>query len=56
MTLPNREKLFKQPFLDQLVLAPTLLPFSDKEIVGLDANLNQYEQLFLNPDIENNLR
>ncbi len=55
MTLPNIEKPFKEPFLDQLVLAPTLLPFSDKEIVALDTNLNQYEQLFLNPDIERNL-
>ena len=55
MTLRNIEKPFKQPFLDQLVLAPTLLPFSDKEILELDTNLNQYEQLFLNPDIERNL-
>ncbi len=55
MTLPNIEKPFKEPFLDQLVLAPSLLPFSDKEIIELDANLNRYEQLFLNPDIERNL-
>src|SRR6266567_2047911 len=55
MTLPSIEKPFKEPFLDQLVLAPSLLPFSDKEIIELDTNLNQYEQLFLNPDIERNL-
>jgi Fic family protein len=55
MTLPSIEKPFKKPFLDQLVLAPSLLPFSDKEILELDSNLNQYEQLFLNPDIERNL-
>jgi Fic family protein len=55
MTLPSIKNPFKEPFLDQLVLAPSLLPFSDKEILELDANLNQYEQLFLNPDIEKNL-
>ncbi|MGH7202942.1 MAG: Fic family protein [Candidatus Levyibacteriota bacterium] len=55
MTLPNIEKPFESPFLNQLVLAPSLLPFSDKEIIDLDTNLNQYEQLFLNPDIERNL-
>lgn len=55
MTLPTIEKPFESPFLNQLVLAPSLLPFLDKEIVDLDINLNQYEQLFLNPDIERNL-
>ena len=55
MTLPTLEKPFKEPFLNQLVLASSILPFSDKELVELDTNLNQYEQLFLNPDIERNL-
>jgi len=55
MTLPSIEKPFESPFLNQLVLAPSLLSFSDKEITELDANLNQYEQLFLNHDIERNL-
>ncbi|MBU1200601.1 Fic family protein [Patescibacteria group bacterium] len=49
------KKPFKQPFLNQLVLAPSLLPFSDTEILKLDADLDQYEQLFLNPDIEKTL-
>lgn len=49
------EKPFKQPFLNQFILAPELLPFSDVEILELDADLNKYEQLFLNPDIERNL-
>ena len=46
------KKPFKQPFLNQLVLAPGLLPFLDTEIVKLDTDLDKYEQLFLNPDIE----
>jgi Fic family protein len=46
------KKPFKQPFLNQLVLAPGLLPFLDTEIIKLDADLDKYEQLFLNPDIE----
>lgn len=48
-------KPFIKPFLDQLILTPGFLPFSDAELVKLDSDLNQYEQLFLNPDIEKNL-
>ncbi len=48
-------KPFTKPFLDQLILTPNLLPFSDREIFKLDQDLNQYEQLFLDPDIEKNL-
>src|SRR5437868_6305954 len=46
---------FQQPFLNQFVLAPTLLRFSDEDLRTLDQDLNQYEQLFLNPDKERNL-
>ncbi|MGH7203994.1 MAG: hypothetical protein ACREHC_06120 [Candidatus Levyibacteriota bacterium] len=53
--LPTIEKPFEASFLNQLVFAPFLLPFSDKEIIELDINLDQYEQLFLNPDGEKNL-
>jgi Fic family protein len=49
------EKPFKQTFLSQFVLASSLLPFTDEEIVKLDSDLNKYEVLFLNPDIEKNL-
>ncbi len=49
------EKPFKHPFLHQFVLASSLLPFTDEELKKLDSDLNQYEQLFLNPDIERNL-
>lgn len=49
------EKPFQQPFLNQFVLASSLLPFTDKELQKLDEDLNKYEVLFLNPDIEKNL-
>lgn len=49
------QKPFSHSFLSQFILAPELLPFSDLEIKKLDLELNQYEQLFLNPDIERNL-
>ena len=43
---------FSTPFLKYLLLAPDLLPFKDSQIVKLDRELAQYEQLFLNPDLE----
>ncbi len=48
-------KPFTKPFLNQLILTPSLLPFTDEEILKLDSDLSQYEQLFLDPDIEKNL-
>ena len=47
--------LFNKPFLNELILTPKLLPFTDEEILRFDRDLNQYEQLFLDPDIERNL-
>lgn len=49
------KKPFSQPFLSQYVFTPTLLPFTDEEIVKIDIELGEYEQIFLNPDIERNL-
>ncbi|MHB8443546.1 MAG: Fic family protein [Patescibacteria group bacterium] len=49
------QNLFKNPFLSQFILTTSLLPFKDHEILKLDSDLSKYEQLFLNPDIENNL-
>ncbi|HUC87579.1 MAG TPA: Fic family protein [Candidatus Binatia bacterium] len=49
------ENPFKHSFLQKLVLTPKLLPFTDEELLRLDTNLNRYEQLFLNPDIEKSL-
>lgn len=42
-------------FLSEFVFAQNLLPFSDKEIKNIDHELSEYEQVFLNPDIERNL-
>ena len=48
-------KPFSHTFLSQFVLIQKLLPFSDDEIKNIDAELAEYEQVFLNPDIEKNL-
>lgn len=45
-------KPFSTAFLKEFVLVPDLLPFKGLEIVKLDQELAQYEQLFLNPDLE----
>lgn len=49
------KKPFISLFLSQFVFTPTLLPFTDDEIVKIDQELTTYEQVFLNPDIERNL-
>lgn len=49
------KNLFSQDFLKEFILTPELLPFKDKEIVKLDKELSEYEQLFMNPDVEKNL-
>jgi Fic family protein len=46
---------FITPFLADFVFAPDLLPFTDTEIFDLDRELLQYEQLFLDPEVEKNL-
>lgn len=48
-------KPFSHTFLSQFVLIQKLLPFSDDEIKKIDGELAEYEQVFLNPDIEKNL-
>lgn len=49
------QRPFSHPFLSQFVFTPKLLPFTDKEIWKVDKELEEYEQIFLNPDIEKNL-
>lgn len=49
------QKPFSQPFLFRFVFTPSLLPFTDKDILKIDKQLEEYEQIFLNPDIEKNL-
>lgn len=40
------------PFLSAFILTSELLPFKDEELIGLDEDLSEMEQVFLNPDIE----
>lgn len=47
--------LFKSPFLKEFVLVPSRLQFLESELVSLDQQLNKFEKLYLNPDIEKNL-
>lgn len=49
------QKPFTHTFLSQYILMPALLPFTDNEIIKIDKELVEYEQVFLNPDIEKNL-
>lgn len=49
------QKPFAHTFLSQFVFTPTLLPFTDDELRNIDTELGEYEQVFLNPDIERNL-
>lgn len=49
------EKPFKTTFLSQLVLAPGVLPFTDRELFRMDEELARYEQVFFDPGIERSL-
>lgn len=49
------KKPFTSSFLSQFVFTPTLLPFTDSEIIKIDKELAIHEQVFLNPDIERSL-
>src|SRR3989338_4625162 len=49
------QKPFANTFLSSLVFTPSLLPFTNEEIKRIDTQLGEYEQIFLNPDIERNL-
>ncbi len=46
---------FSKGFLSQFVWTPQTLAFTNEEILSLDRELSEYEQVFLNPDIEKNL-
>lgn len=49
------KKPFAHTFLSQFLFTQKLLPFTDNEIINIDKELTEYEQVFLNPDIERNL-
>lgn len=48
-------KPFSTGFLSQFVFTPQTLPFTNEEIESFDRELSEYEQVFLNPDIEKSL-
>lgn len=52
MPLTTSTYLFHTPFLSSFVFAPEVVPFKDTEIVTLDQELSEFEQHFLNPDVE----
>lgn len=47
--------MFTHPFLSQFVFAPEALPIQDEEILALDKELSRYEQIFMNPEVEQSL-
>ncbi|MEW6610439.1 MAG: Fic family protein [Patescibacteria group bacterium] len=48
-------KPFSEQFIQDFVLAPSVLPFTDKEIIELDNELAEYEQVFMDPEVEKRL-
>lgn len=55
MTLPQTKRPFSHPFLSQFLFAPEALHLKDEEIVSLDRELSHYEQVFMNPEVEQSL-
>lgn len=55
MVIQHAERPFSNPFLSQFLLAPEALPMKDEEILGLDKELSNYEQVFMNPEVEQSL-
>ncbi|MBI5621115.1 Fic family protein [Candidatus Gottesmanbacteria bacterium] len=47
--------MFTHPFLSQFFFAPEALSLKDRDIVSLDKELSQYEQVFMNPEVEQSL-
>ena len=48
-------KPFSLRFLESFVLTKDVLPFTDKEIIRLDKELAEYEQVFMDPEVEKHL-
>ena len=46
---------FSSSFLSNFVLTPNLLYFTNAEIFLMEKNLNKFEQIILNPEIEKSL-
>ena len=55
MTKIKTTRPFSTPFLDKFILTPSILPLQDKLLIKLDQQLSDYEQVFLDPEIEKSL-
>lgn len=55
MIKTQTKRPFSHSFLSQFLITSKVLPFTDKEIESLDKNLSEYEQVYLNPDVEQSL-
>ena len=49
------QKPFTTPFLSGYIFTPSIIKISDHDISTFDHELAEYEQVFLNPDIERSL-
>ncbi|MBU1323429.1 Fic family protein [Patescibacteria group bacterium] len=52
MNTPVAQHPFKKGFISAFTITFDMLPFTDKEMKLYDQKLTQFEQFFLNPDIE----
>ena len=52
MNTPVAQHPFKKGFIAAFTITFDMLPFTDKEMKLYDQKLTQFEQFFLNPDIE----
>ena len=55
MNTPVAQHPFKKGFISTFTITFDMLPFTDKEMKLYDQKLTQFEQFFLNPDIEKHL-
>jgi len=55
MNTPVAQHPFKKGFIAAFTITFDMLPFTDKEMKLYDQKLTQFEQFFLNPDIEKHL-
>lgn len=55
MKIPLKQSLFNTNFLSSLLFSSKNIAFHDKEISEMDAELAQYENLTLDPEVERNL-
>lgn len=55
MTKNDTIRPFSGRFLSDFAFSPSLLPFTSEEIISMDKELAEYEQVFMDPDVEKHL-